>query len=72
MKKLLMTAAAATALFSFTPTFSSAQGVAIDTPVGGVRVGAPATITITAAIIAVPTWNGGCTASGTSASAAVP
>ena len=41
MKKLLMTAAAATALFSFTPTFSSAQGVAIDTPVGGVRVGTP-------------------------------
>ena len=41
MKKLLITAAAAAALFSFTPTFSHAQGVAIDTPVGGVRVGAP-------------------------------
>ena len=41
MKKLLITAAAALAVVSFAPTFSNAQGFAVDTPVGGVRVGTP-------------------------------
>ena len=41
MKKLLITAAAAVAVVSFAPTFSNAQGFAVDTPVGGVRVGTP-------------------------------
>lgn len=41
MKKLLITAAAAAAFVSFAPAFSNAQGVAVDTPVGGVRIGEP-------------------------------
>jgi hypothetical protein len=41
MKKLLITAAAAAALVSVAPTISNAQGVTVDTPVGGVRIGEP-------------------------------
>ena len=41
MKKLLIIAAATVAVVSFAPTFSNAQGFAVDTPVGGVRVGTP-------------------------------
>jgi hypothetical protein len=41
MKKFLILLAGVAALTSFAPSASFAQGVVIDTPVGGVRVGEP-------------------------------
>jgi hypothetical protein len=41
MKKLLISMAATAAFVTFAPTFSNAQGVTVDTPVGGVRIGEP-------------------------------
>jgi hypothetical protein len=40
MKKLLISMAAAAAFVSFAPS-SNAQGISVDTPVGGVRIGEP-------------------------------
>jgi len=39
MKKLILSAAVAAAAFTTVPAF--AQGIGIDTPVGGVRIGEP-------------------------------
>ena len=39
MKKLLITAAVAATAFTAVPAF--AQGIGVDTPVGGVRIGEP-------------------------------
>jgi hypothetical protein len=41
MRKFLMISAAAAAITLAAPIASMAQGVAIDTPVGGVRIGEP-------------------------------
>jgi len=41
MKTLLICGAALAALMSAVPTASQAQGIAVDTPVGGVRIGEP-------------------------------
>jgi len=41
MKSLLIAAATAAAVFTFVPASSQAQGIAVDTPVGGVRIGEP-------------------------------
>jgi len=41
MKKFLILLAGVAALTSFAPTASFAQGVVVDTPVGGVRIGEP-------------------------------
>ena len=41
MKKFLILLAGVAALTSFAPASSFAQGVVIDTPVGGVRIGEP-------------------------------
>jgi hypothetical protein len=41
MKKFLILLAGVAALTSFAPAPSFAQGVVIDTPVGGVRIGEP-------------------------------
>ena len=42
MRKTLLALAGVTALATFAPTASFAQGVVVDTPVGGVRIGEPA------------------------------
>src|SRR5262249_15635547 len=41
MRKLLISVAAAAAVVTFAPVASYAQGVSVDTPVGGVRIGEP-------------------------------
>jgi hypothetical protein len=41
MRKLIISVAAVAAAVTFAPVASSAQGIAVDTPVGGVRIGEP-------------------------------
>ena len=41
MKKFLILLAGVAALTTFAPAASFAQGIAVDTPVGGVRIGEP-------------------------------
>jgi hypothetical protein len=41
MKTVLISAAAAAAFIALAPVASQAQGIGIDTPVGGVRIGEP-------------------------------
>src|SRR5262245_59344311 len=41
MRKLLISVAAVAAAVTFAPVASYAQGIGIDTPVGGVRIGEP-------------------------------
>jgi len=41
MKTVLISAAAVAAFFTFTPVASQAQGIGVDTPVGGVHIGEP-------------------------------
>ena len=41
MKTVLISAAAAAAFFTFAPVASHAQGIGVDTPVGGVHIGEP-------------------------------
>jgi hypothetical protein len=41
MRKLLISLAAAAAVVTFAPVASYAQGISVDTPVGGVRIGEP-------------------------------
>jgi hypothetical protein len=41
MKTVLISAAAVAALFTFAPAASHAQGIGVDTPVGGVHIGEP-------------------------------
>jgi hypothetical protein len=41
MRKTLLALAGVAAIATFVPTISFAQGFAVDTPVGGVRIGEP-------------------------------
>jgi hypothetical protein len=41
MRKLIISVAAVAMAVTFAPVASSAQGIAVDTPVGGVRIGEP-------------------------------
>jgi hypothetical protein len=41
MKNVLISIAAAAAVLATVPATSQAQGIAVDTPVGGVRIGEP-------------------------------